>query len=174
MNGQMNLDDLFPDDPETAKKLKEIVKREQGPPPEVPPPAQTIAVYYGTYTIVRPGKKHQTIEVTPWKNRPGHRVFSMLVGPDNGLDFQGFGSQGPDATFKVWRSFVGRKTWIEAAQALIALCSEDPGSLTSANELYALKSSRCARCHRKLTVPASVHAGHGPECAEKKGVPYGE
>ena len=42
-----------------------------------------------------------------------------------------------------------------------------PTKSAESREAYALLSSRCARCNRTLTVPASIHRGLGPECAQK-------
>ena len=37
-----------------------------------------------------------------------------------------------------------------------------------------IHEGRCARCGRKLTVPASIAAGFGPQCAQRLGIAYGE
>lgn len=165
MQGRQDLDQLFPDQPDVVEA---VIRAEESAEPatEAVPKIKNVMVPPGTYTIVR-GDKWKTICVTPWKRRPGWVVFSMLVGPDNGTDFQGFGGQGPDGTFRVWRGFDHRPTWRAAATDLIAIASETDEGLLVAREVYALKSSRCERCHRKLSVPASIHRGRGPECAGK-------
>lgn len=174
MNDQDELDWLFPDKPD----LVDIIRKNTNTPdgdalndlerePEIISKSKTMRVPYGTYTVVIPGdsKPHRTIRVVPWKSQPGKSIFEMLIGPDNSLDFQGFGEQAGDHAFRIWRKFSNREEWLTAARALVTIVSE--GDPDVAGEMYALMSSRCRRCNRKLTVPASIHRGYGPECAQK-------
>ena len=126
----------------------------------------------GTYTVVDPAtEEYRTIEVEVgkgnWENR---LVLSYLCGPDNGLDFMGFAHVDMDTgRLFVWKRFKSDSFLVKMAQALLALAADKEG-LAMAGELYALKSSRCTKCRRKLTVPASIHRGMGPDCAEKWGM----
>jgi hypothetical protein len=165
-DGQQELDWLFPEQPE----IVDIIMREQGPlepPKSVGLPQEHVRqVPLGTYTLVIPGdsKPHRTILVVPWKGKQNTNIFKMLIGPDNSLDFQGFGEQIGSNRFRVWRSAASRKEWIRAAEILVTLNQEDT---SAAGEAYYILSNRCMRCHHKLSVPESVKAGLGPECRGK-------
>jgi hypothetical protein len=175
-----DIDWLFPDRPdivETIKKVRNTPEGEQlnkmfgNQKREPEPKEKKVPVPLGTYTLVLSGDSQpwRTIRVEPWNNRPLVNVFAMLVGPDNGLDFQGFGSQEGTQSFKVWRKFSTRDEWIRAAEALVIMAT-DPEGLEAAGVKYASVSTRCRRCNRKLTVPVSIHRGYGPDCAEKVGI----
>lgn len=89
------------------------------------------------------------------------QMIEYLDGPDNSTDFTGFAFiNGMDA--KIWKKYLGAERLLNALQILF---SNDTDAL-AARERYALKSGRCARCARKLTVPASINRGVGPECAK--------
>lgn len=119
----------------------------------------------GTYTIE--GKtKHVTVRFRSggWGN--GKQVVSYLYGSDNTRDFEAFGHIDPATNeLVVWRNFregLAHQKW--CVQHLLGL---DPVRLAERGYAYALASSRCYRCGRELTVPASIHRGMGPECAAK-------
>lgn len=178
MNDQEELNWLFPDPVDRERVEKNIKQAEkmrkkghEHDGEEFEPKAKTLRVPDGTYTLVLEGddKPHRTIRVTPWSTRPGFSVFSMLTGPDNSLDFTGFGEQEGDKAFHVWRKFSGREGWIKAARALVAVTT-DPEAMEAAGLLYAAKSERCRRCYHPLSVPASLHRGYGPDCAEALGI----
>jgi hypothetical protein len=177
VSGQEELDWLFPDAVE-----REVVERstlnipddpdvpDPGTPDVIPKP-KTLQVPYGTYTLVLNGdeKPHRTIRVSSWNTRPGYSVFAMLTGPDNSLDFTGFGEQKGDNQFHIWRKFGDRAAWLEAGRALVLMVS-DPEAMEAAGIIYAEKSKRCRRCYHPLSVPASLHRGYGPDCAEEMGL----
>lgn len=97
----------------------------------------------------------------------GAKVLKYLAGPDNSSDYVGFAfvelkrSTG-QWTFVPWKRFLGNGRLWRAATALV----EAP---EAAGQAYALRSNRCRRCGRALTVPASINAGYGPECAQLVG-----
>lgn len=92
----------------------------------------------------------------------GRFVASYLYGQNNDSDYKGFAHYDADKkAFKIWRS---NKSDF-AVEALEFLCENDNHEL--AGMLYAVESSRCWRCGRTLTVPASIHNGLGPECYSK-------
>lgn len=118
----------------------------------------------GTYTVYDPSiEMHYTLRFKP-DFRPGHtaQVVEYLHGPDNTTNFTGCAFL-VDSTVVMWRKFTHSdlRRKIELAVSLLA------GDPTVGQQAYALRSSRCARCNRKLTVPASLFAGLGPECAKK-------
>jgi hypothetical protein len=47
---------------------------------------------------------------------------------------------------------------------LMVLFGADVEARHAAREAYAMRSGRCSRCNRDLTVPASLFAGMGSEC----------
>lgn len=125
----------------------------------------------GYYTVVYESfNDHRTLKVeTPASgNLAGRTIIGYLAGSDNEKNYRFFGFFDPrTGQVSFWRKFATsekpeRLRRIEAAVAIIA---RDPGT---AGENYALRSSRCCRCHRTLTVPASIHRGLGPDCATKR------
>jgi len=130
----------------------------------------------GTFTVA--GKtKHVTIRFkeSEWAVKEvglpeGAMVVEYLRGPDNESDFTAFGfaipSPGNGHEVRIWRKFntTGMKDVIWSAQYLARL---DRERLLDAGYQYALRSGRCSRCGRTLTVPASINRGLGPECAKR-------
>lgn len=175
MNGQQELDWLFPDKPEIAdlihkvgddtvvvEPLSEVQER------LLPKAPLSKHVPFGTYTVViyDDDKPHRTVRVRPWgDDRQGVSVFEMLTGPDNSLDFSSFGEQRGDGPFRIWKKHGFRTAWLNAAKALVALAAGDEEGLEESGLKYHMMSERCRKCNRKLTVPESVMRGMGPECA---------
>jgi hypothetical protein len=123
------------------------------------PVLATEPVYDGVYTVETPGG-HRTLQLRTQGPKesfaPGKQIASFLSGPDNERDYTGFAFvEGGRA--KVWKK---HKANVALLRDLETLLSDPSGALTMAH---------CFRCHRPLTVPASVHAGLGPECAKKVG-----
>lgn len=118
----------------------------------------------GTYTLVYKNGEHFTFEVeTVSKGKfEGKRIVSYLAGPDNESDYVGFGFVTESGRVALWKRFAGTKTEERAGHLNILFGM--PERLESAGMAYALESGRCRRCRRTLTVPASIHAGYGPEC----------
>lgn len=137
----------------------------------------------GTYTIVGPKGGHRTLEIVPhWiaaEAEKGVKVARFLRGPDNSTDFTGFAFINPGRSgthgaseagterVSVWRKFREGYEDIKAALRFLLAHQDRLGEFGLA---YALKSGRCYRCQKKLTVPVSVHNGLGPTCADKLGV----
>lgn len=115
-------------------------------------------IYDGDYTLEREDH-HRTFRIRVQdaddEFKPGQQIVSYLSGPDNENDYTRFGHLFNGRLY-IWRKFQGNTTLVADAQALMA----DPAS--------ALAAARCFSCHRKLTVPASVHAGYGPECIKQQ------
>lgn len=131
-------------------------------------PAGIADIEEGTYTVVFDGDESDRItlrlSVPKWATDvTGKLAVSYLYGPDNTNDYKGIGFFG-SGSFSVWRSArpaVSREFEARINEALQIISGSDQGKM---RESYALRSGRCARCGRKLTVPASLHAGVGPEC----------
>lgn len=118
----------------------------------------------GTYTLVGTDGHDATINLCPageWATHvpPGTLEARLLTGPQNTRDFTGFAFVYPDGQIRPWK-----RAGVQPLRALYALFeADDPAALGYA---YALKSSRCFRCGRPLTVSSSLIAGLGPDCAE--------
>jgi hypothetical protein len=98
-----------------------------------------------------------------------HRYFvGLLKGPDNEHDFLYLGMITTDSdgipTFKLTRASRLAYTH-KAVQALTWTLVWINRYSTLPVTLEVWHAGRCGRCNRKLTVPESVAAGIGPECA---------
>jgi cytochrome c556 len=128
------------------------------------------AIFNGTYTLVGP-RGRRTIEVEtvkPGRNgiSPfvskflGQRVVKLLVGPDNTTDFRMIGWLKPGDSFKATQANVGTDME-KIGAAFVQIVTKGIDGYT-----YQM-STTCRRCGRKLTVPSSIDAGLGPDCADK-------
>ena len=91
----------------------------------------------------------------------GKRIVSLLTGPSNTEDFEGFGFVSPDGTIKVWNRLKGNgepSTWERFADLLAT-----PHYWSARGVTYQF-SLRCRRCGRPLTHPDSLISGMGPIC----------
>jgi uncharacterized protein DUF6011 len=124
----------------------------------------------GTYTVELPDGKYYTVEIEVAKKGAlaGKRIASYLNGPDNDSHFKGFGFVTEHGDVAVWKSAKAdiptAKLWgyTEAVKTVMGY----PELASDFREAYAMKSGRCSKCHKTLTVPASLHRGIGPECAK--------
>lgn len=132
----------------------------------------------GTYTVVFDSDtnyatvKFETVEVEFQEDGTtknfffGKQIISFLSGPDNVNNFTGVAHLDESGGLHVWKKFRGSETiqrYLSAVAYLRDLSKEgrDECGLT-----YAMKSGRCCKCTRELTVPASLHRGMGPVCAK--------
>jgi len=127
------------------------------------------AIPQGTYTVVLDEETYVTIRIAAEKWADGKVVASYLAGSDNEHSYKGFGFVN-DKGINVWKRFAGNEKFEAAVNVLMNSFDEAHEKFLELAEAYAMKSGHCARCHRKLTVPASLHRGLGPECANKEGV----
>jgi len=125
-----------------------------------------------TITISNPAKgTHRTFRVETlignW--RKGDRMISVLSGPDNTNDYEGF-AWVTETEVKVWwkKSSLGDDgkltVWERYARML-----ENPGYFAKERGLKYDIMSKCRFCNHKLTTPKSIRNGYGPECAKKVG-----
>lgn len=131
---------------------------------DVPVQSTFAAPHDGTYSLVWNDGTYRTLKVhTPKQgNLAGKRIAAFLRGQDNEGDYTGFAFINDNGTFAIWKRF---RDNTDLRTALQALCQ--PEKAAEAGLAYALESGNCYRCGRKLTVPASIHAGMGPDCAKK-------
>lgn len=120
----------------------------------------------GTFTVERADGRYETIRIEQVTQGAlaGKFIASYMSGPDNDRDFQGFAFVDPRSkAVHVWKRCKDiNPRWISAIR--VVLGTEDHAAM---REAYAMRSGRCSRCGRTLTVPASLHRGLGPECATK-------
>ena len=137
------------------------------------------SIKLGTYTVVMNGDENDyvTLKVdnATWADVPGKVSVSYLCGSDNEASYKAFAFVGANG-INVWQRFRQESRIVEAAKILWAIAQTEAGlgeaheKFLQQAEAYALASGRCMRCHRTLTVPASLHRGLGPECANKEGI----
>lgn len=133
------------------------------------PPVAKLAIPTGTFTIVFDGddSDYMTLRVREADFNDGPKtVIDYLCGADNDHDFCGFAFLDPQTTrVTVWKRFRDNYDNGRLGRAVAGLLA-DP---LKAGETYAMQSGDCWRCGRKLTVPASLKRGMGPDCAAKMG-----
>lgn len=129
-----------------------------------------------TITLVseKTGKRY-TFKVVRARNaRNGSRPWfvSVLYGPDNTGDFTHIGTIFQSTTDndvrmvpRFWTKRGGSQTDPRFAAFRFLLGCLDAGRIAAALQVW--HEGRCGRCGRTLTVPESIEAGIGPECAEK-------
>ena len=98
------------------------------------------------------------------------RFVSLLTGSDNENNYSYFGYIRRGIFFhggtkaKVGRDVPSAKGFDQVWRAIMA-----HDQIPAWVEIW--HEGRCGRCARKLTVPASIASGFGPECAGKIGIP---
>jgi hypothetical protein len=125
----------------------------------------------GRYTVVWPNGSWRTFRFWEAKWRDSGKPYTAigyLAGPDNTTNYVKCGDAALGSQqVRIWRKFHADSMIREGLEFLLAHGVEN---LLKAGEMYAIKSERCSRCNHPLTVPASVHRGLGPDCAELLGV----
>ncbi len=118
----------------------------------------------GIYTVVMPDGQRKTIRVRTKVGGTfgGRTILAYLSGSDNEKDYTGFAFLSEDGT----RVFMWRRFENSGLLPFANVLLQNP---EEAGMAYALESGRCYRCGRKLTVPASIHRGLGPDCAAALG-----
>lgn len=138
--------------------------------PQYNAPAPAAPIENGTYTVVFGDESDRiTLRISDPKwmteNPDSVQAVAYLYGPDNSNDYKGIGFLKSHGV-AIWRSVrptISAEFEARINEALRIIGDSDQAEL---REAYALRSGRCARCGRKLTVPASIHRGVGPECAK--------
>lgn len=122
-----------------------------------------LARYNGRVAISNPATGgHRTFRVRTKSDRsdfaPGQRVVELLVGPDNGEDYQPFAFVGDDGRVHVWRKKRGGSFDTFADMLNRAEWWRVRRGLQYRTEV------KCRRCNRDLTDPLSIDLGIGPIC----------
>jgi hypothetical protein len=129
---------------------------------------EAIELPLGTFTVVRGtdgAETYETIKLERIEVGPlaGKVIASHISGPDNELDFQGFAFVSETGRVNVWKKNANiDPRWTAAVEFVVNGTRDEQLGMS---EAYALRSGRCSRCNRKLTVPASLNRGYGPDCA---------
>lgn len=132
----------------------------------------------GTYTIVSAKTgDHRTVKIqdddfawmTNFKPVAGTRIVAAMTGADNERSFTSIGTLTPNGELRIWKKHEGRADFVAAVKYLLA---KGVGNEVEYGKNYAVRSGKCFICNRKLTTPASVHYGYGPDCADNNGFPY--
>jgi len=108
-----------------------------------------------------------TYQIRATEDRQTHFI-GLLSGPDNEADYRYLGRL--DAAGKLWigRRVPKRGDIGPGAPASLAFAYAwgrvSAGIMRDSLEIW--HEGRCGRCNRKLTVPASIASGFGPECSK--------
>ena len=128
-------------------------------------------IFNGFYTITSPTGGHRTFQISTQSPRdsfaPGKRIISMLTGQDNEIDYTGFGFVNDDG-IRIWAKYRGRSFYESCADMLWSMATQGESSPYHRKGVRMLLDKRCAKCNRKLTHPASIITGIGPECRKRK------
>jgi len=141
----------------------------------------------GTVTIqnVKTGE-HRTFKIATVRegNLEGKRIVSLLTGADNENSYSGFAFVSDDGEIvNVWRKKVSptfsfyASMMVQAFRSLESVFDAEVETVSavfvmSGREYSVTLEKRCRCCNRKLTTPASLKAGFGPECAKRLGVAW--
>ncbi len=110
--------------------------------------------------------EYRTFRISTAKKMDNKQIISILSGPDNEFDYEGFGFAS-DSGIVVWKRYKGNgkpSSWEYYARLIENLLGIKKNPVPS--ERYdILESRRCLRCNRTLTTPESIERGIGPECA---------
>lgn len=91
---------------------------------------------------------------------------SLLTGPSNESDFTYIGMVGSDRAFRITQASripADTAPLVGFNWALTQIVTRD--AIPATLEIW--HEGRCCKCGRKLTVPASIASGIGPECARR-------
>ena len=119
-----------------------------------------------TYKFSRP-------EPIEGKGRP--IWVSLLHGQDNTSDYKFMGTLWPLMEYEMKRTqrskvSIEAESWKALAWLLFHLYHQSGKPDQAVAQCEVWHEGRCGRCGRKLTVPQSISAGFGPECAGRMGL----
>lgn len=126
----------------------------------------------GTFTVVfnNDPNDYETVRIKtqPLTSQfaPGRTIAQFLSGPDNTYRYSGFGFVN-GTSVALWNRFKTGSEEIARKVRAVELVLGNEEARAAAGEAYAMASGSCCVCGRKLTVPASLNRGMGPECASK-------
>lgn len=120
----------------------------------------------GRYTLVYNGGEYRTVQIENITEEGHTFKGKTILSRKAGKRYQGIAFLASDNRVMLWKRFMGEfdQKRREALQNAVNRIARNP---KEAGMAYAIAEGRCCRCGRELTVPASIHAGMGPDCAEK-------
>ncbi len=120
----------------------------------------------GRYTLVYSSGEYRTLEIESKKFNESDSEPKTILSCKSGSRYEGIAFLAKDNRVMLWRRFRAEfdQNRLNALQNAVNRIARNP---MEAGMAYAMKEGRCCRCGRELTVPASIHAGMGPDCAEK-------
>lgn len=118
----------------------------------------------GRYTLVYNGGEYRTVQIE--KVAEGDLKDKVILSLKSGQRYSGIAFLSNDNRVMFWRKFSSTNSQerMNAIQNAVNRIAKNP---KDAGMAYAMQEGRCCRCGRELTVPASIHAGMGPDCAQK-------
>ena len=133
-------------------------------------------IFNGSITIENENTgEHRTFRIKTQKEdskfAPNMRIVSLLNGPDNWSNYQGFGFAFDDAGFKVWKSKRGngKPSAFEYFADMLNHFFGFNSRIDWTNKGYSCQiEKKCIVCNRKLTHPESLRTGIGPICANRE------
>lgn len=149
----------------TLQQMKREMPRSESAAGNLPGNVEGTHVPQGTYTVVFPDEGRITLRFRApkngkWKDK---QLVEYLYGPDNTSHYRRCANETTDG-YRIWNQF---KEDGRIAEGIKFLAGAKDSDRAEAGLTYAMESSNCYRCGRKLTVPVSIHRGLGPECARK-------
>lgn len=150
--------------------LRQPVASQSAPAPApAPKQAPVNQLSEGFYTVTDGKGGWVTLRIGSPAWAEGKTTIAFLNGADNTKSYKDFAFLTPEG-FKVFRSQSTNHRVIAGAEFLLhGSVDEARAEFMNQAEAYALASTKCLCCLRPLTVPASVHRGLGPICAQKYG-----
>lgn len=118
----------------------------------------------GRYTVVYPGGSYRTLRIRVGKNSFANKT---ILSYKDGAQYVGIAFLDRDSgRVSFWHRFRASNPpeRLQRIEKAVRTILDDP---KQAQILHAMHEKSCSRCGRELTVPASLHAGLGPECARK-------
>lgn len=102
-------------------------------------------------------------------DRPRPIWVQLLNGPDNENDYTFLGTIWPNSPqwmfrYKANDAVPENATSVKTMRWLVHAINTRPDNLL--DEVDVWHEGKCGRCGRKLTVPASIESGFGPECVK--------
>lgn len=150
--------------------IAEEIRAEEGAKKENAPSYD--AIQNGIWTIYNNVKgTHKTFKIHTARNGKftDRRFLSVLDGSDNENDYSGFAFISPDGkSIRVWhakRSDGVKSDYEKYADILVDLFVNGGKKYGKFCSLEG--ATTCLRCNRLLTVPSSIDARYGKECAKK-------
>ncbi len=115
----------------------------------------------GKYSVLYSDGEYRTYRIKT--HTRGMMEGKTIISRGTGEKWEGLAFLNDDDRVGFWKRI---RMWddFEQIDQDVAIILNDPAKAAQA---FAMYEGRCSRCGRKLTVPASIHHGLGPECAGK-------